>query len=130
MTEQLGKPVDDGEAQTQSAARPAPFLDLNALPENLPPLIRRNATAGIPHLDPHAISAPATANQDAAAIGIFDGIGNEIAENPAEQLRIASCRQTCRHDSEAETLLRRLHRKRIVDDVEQVTNADGGQPRP
>ena len=87
MIEQLGKPVDDGEAEAEPAARPPAFFDLNELPENLPLLIRRNAAAGIPHFDAHAIAAPAATDQNAAAIGILDGVGNEIAQNPAEELR-------------------------------------------
>lgn len=51
-------------------------------------LILRDADAGIPHLDHHAVTAHPTAEEYAPAIGIAELIPQEIAQDARQQRRV------------------------------------------
>ena len=56
-----------------------------------------------------------------------------MAANPqdaTQKLRIGPGRKPRRHDGETQVLLRGFGREGIVDDIEDVADADAGQPRP
>jgi hypothetical protein len=55
---------------------------LGELIEDLRQVLRRNADASVGHMDYHAPSRhQGTAHRYAAALGEFDGVGHEVAEN-------------------------------------------------
>ena len=53
-------------------------------------VFRRDAYAAVPHLEQRPIAAAADADQDPAAFRVADGVGQEIAEHPLQQLRVAA----------------------------------------
>ena len=81
----------------QAEAQPA--RDLGALVEpvefleDLAPLRRRDADAGIVDVDPQPAAPPPAADQHAAVRRIFDGVGDEVLHQPAQQPAVRAHRR-------------------------------------
>src|SRR5512134_938157 len=91
MAEQGREPLDDGETKTKSlAAVPLDVADLIELLKDVRQAIRRDADTGVPNLDPQGLAASPTADQDLAVIGVADGIGHQISNNPLQQRRVGT----------------------------------------
>ena len=101
MLEQFCQPIDYRKTKPKAAPRAPGLTHLYEIPEDLPQLLFGNPAARIPDLDAHTVAAPATADQNATVVREFDGIQDEISQNPSEQLRIASHSDMRRQDREA-----------------------------
>src|SRR6185436_16842059 len=89
MIEQRRESFDDGETESDAArAVPLRIPNLIELLEHARKLLRRNAAAGVPHLHAKLCAAPA-AHQNAAAIRVRNGIGDDVAKNALAEKRIA-----------------------------------------
>ena len=79
----------------------------------------RDAGAGIVNLDPQQGATAAAAHQHAAVLGVFDGVGNEVLQHPAQQLAVGVERHAAGHDAEFQALLARggaeFERQRLQD---------------
>src|SRR5258706_12077163 len=108
MLEQPAQAIDDGKAESEAAAACAVGIaELAEFAEDILPLIVGNADAGVPHLDAQRLAAPPAADQDAAAIGITNGVGDEIEEDAPEQDAVALDPVPARQHPQAEPLLAR-----------------------
>ena len=58
--------------------------------ENGVELIRRNADAGIPHLDPQRVAPMPAPYENLTMIGILDSVRQQIAEHACEQSAITA----------------------------------------
>ena len=91
MAEQGREPLDDGEAETKSlAAVPLDVADLIELLKDVRQAIRRDADTGVPDLDPQGLAASPAADEDLAMVGIADGVGHQILNNPLQQRRVGT----------------------------------------
>ena len=90
MAEQLRQAAHDREPQSDALGPIAlGIAELIELLKHMLLLVTRNAAAGIPHLDAQ-VAAPAPASDhDAAAVGIRDGIRDDVAHDAFQQQRIA-----------------------------------------
>src|SRR3546814_7398114 len=88
------------------------IVELMELLEDPPALLLRDADPGIPDLDAQlAVAAPAP-EQDAPFRRIADRVGQQVAENALEQMRIAVDHLAGRHHAQGEAALARM---RLVD---------------
>ena len=70
--------------------------------ENGLQLVGRNADAGIPDLQAQLAAARVATNQDAAALGIFDRVREQVADHLLEQVAIAAHPHVARNHAPAE----------------------------
>ena len=92
MPQQLPQFAHDGQPQPEPALAFAHgVIDLMKFVKDRVELIGGDADAGIPHLDPHHRAVVAAAQQDAPlGRGVFDRIGDQIAQHHFDQARIAA----------------------------------------
>src|SRR3546814_499093 len=109
MTQDVGQAPDDGQTESGAAASLARrIVELMELLEDPPALLLRDADPGIPDLDAQlAVAAPAP-EQDAPFRRIADRVGQQVAENALEQMRIAVDHLAGRHHAQGEAALARL----------------------
>ena len=82
--------LDDGKPQSQPPGAVAlRVADLVELVEYLSDAFLRDAGAGIPDLEQHAIPAPSGADQDGAARCELDRVGNQIHHHRVDQADVA-----------------------------------------
>src|SRR3546814_12291777 len=90
--------------------------------EDPPALLLRDADPGIPDLDAQlAVAAPAP-EQDAPFRRIADRVGQQVAENALEQMRIAVDHLAGRHHAQGEAALARLRPVDAGHTVQQLLN--------
>ncbi len=81
MVQEGGQAFDDGEPQAHALiAIPFRIAELIELLKDVLLFIRRNAAAGIEHLDAHACPAPA-AHDDASALGVGHCVRDHVAQH-------------------------------------------------
>src|SRR5688572_2481068 len=68
-------------------------------------MLRRDADAGIPDLDPRHATPAAAAEHDLALGRVADGVGQEVLENAAQQARIGADDGRRAYDLELEAML-------------------------
>src|SRR5262249_28400116 len=84
--------------------------DLGALIETVEfdkyvaPLGLRDAETGVVDVNSQMVATLAAADQDAARWRIFDGIGDEILNQPPQQPAVRTHHQSARHEWEAQAL--------------------------
>lgn len=94
MAEEFGKTANDGQTEAEAlAAITLGIADLVELVEDLFGLLRRDADAGVPYLDAPMLPVPPHPDQDAAGLGIADGVVDQVAQYPFEQQCIAACQR-------------------------------------
>lgn len=64
------------------------IADLEVFFEYLVDVFGGDADTGIPYLDQRFLAAPADGDQDAAMVGVFDGVADQVAEQAEQQLGI------------------------------------------
>src|SRR2546421_4174933 len=69
-------------------------------------LLFGNADPGIPDLDAQFVAAPPAAEQDLAPIGVFDRVGEQVADHLLEQARIAAHAEAALDDAPTEAMRR------------------------
>ena len=82
-------------------------------------LVAGDADAGVDHLDFGQLAAPPHADQDAAAARVFDGVGDEVLDQPAQQVAVGVDRQRRRHDRAASSFFSAAMRHEIGADLAQ-----------
>src|SRR5437879_6039286 len=90
MVEKYAKPVDNSQAEPQTAVR-VPFRGgkLKKLAKDILLLVFRNAGTAIPYFDTQHFTAPATSDVDSAPQCIAHGIGYQIEQYAFEQHGVA-----------------------------------------
>ncbi len=108
MIEQCRESLHDRKSEADAAsAVPLRIADLVELLEHARLLAFLDAAAGVPYL--HAQSrADATADQDLAAVRVSNRVGDDVAQDPLEQDRIAVHERACRPHAQPQSLSRRL----------------------
>src|SRR5580658_7854029 len=75
VPEQVCQALDDGETEAKAlAALARRIVELMELLENCLKLLFGNADPGVPDLDAQLVAAPSAAEQDLAAVGVFDRV--------------------------------------------------------
>src|SRR5690242_15314449 len=95
MAERLGHALDDGETESEAAdcRTVGRGAALKLLEDHLA-IFLANAGTGIPYLDAHRVGAAPREQQDAASVGVLDGVSEQILQDAAQHQRIG-------HDAEA-----------------------------
>src|SRR5581483_3103933 len=104
-------------------------FELIKLPKNFRVALGWNAPAGIPHLDTDGI-APATATEhDAAPVGVTNRVGQQVADDPAEQGWVADDVHASLHYRQRNPLLARDWRVFEPDPIEHHGQRNGRHDR-
>ncbi len=111
MLENPGDAVDNRKPQPQPGCRSGALLEPRELPEHGPELGRGNADASIDHLNDHLVATPPDAHQHPALAGVFDGVGNQILDQPAQQVWVGADINAGWHDRETQVFLARYRGK-------------------
>src|SRR5690606_19450631 len=88
--QQIGEPAHDRKPEAETFRASATAVDLVELFEDSIELIRRDADTGIRDLEIQLVAARGAPEPHFAALGIANGVGHEVAEQPAQQLGIRS----------------------------------------
>src|SRR5437868_13810082 len=106
MIQQSAQAVDDGEAQSQSVALPAPDrFDLIEFAEDVALLILRNTDSAVADVDAQAVSGAPAADDDTAGRCVTDRVGDKIEQDAFEQNGIAENTEPARQHAQVESLL-------------------------
>ncbi len=101
VVEHARQPLDDRQPEPEAARDPRALLEAMELLEDLAALERGNADAGVVDADLQRLAAAAAADQHAAARGVFDGVGDEVLQQPPQQRAVGLHRQRAGHEDRA-----------------------------
>ncbi|MNP27693.1 hypothetical protein D3C76_1206170 [compost metagenome] len=94
-------------------------------------LVRRDARAAVPDFQPQVPSLAAHAEQH-VALGVAEGVGEEVLQHPAQQLDVALHPQRAAVQAEVDALFLRqhpeFHAERLVQAVQREGAALGADP--
>src|SRR5450830_1923100 len=116
MPEDPGDFFDNGQPETQPAILMGPLhVAAFELLENFLQFVLGNPDTGIPDLDGQTMAMPTATQYHPASGGVSDGVAQQVAQNPREQLDIAAYQRRARHERQAQALagsrLRELDRQ-------------------
>src|SRR5207244_11532910 len=97
--------------EPEAAGNPRALLEAMELLEDLGALDDRNADAGIVDADLQGLAVAPAADQHTAVRGVFDGIGDEVLQQPTQQRAIGFDRQRTGHEGQYQPLGPRTRRK-------------------
>ena len=104
MAEQIPQTLHDGQAEAET---PAPLtrgvVELMVLLEDRLKLPVGDANAGIPDLDAQDAAAPSATKQHLAGTGVFQCVGQQVADHLLQQPRIAQYRPRRENGGSAST---------------------------
>ncbi|KAF1854005.1 hypothetical protein Lal_00005218 [Lupinus albus] len=103
MAEQPRQPLDDG--QTQAEAAFAALAQLGEFLEDVLQPVGGDASAGVPHLHPHAGRRPAAAQQHLAPDGVAQRVLHEVAQDALQMGRVGADPGAGRHGAQHQPLL-------------------------
>lgn len=130
VVEDAGEALDDRKAETKAARNPRTLFQPVKFLEDLGALDHGDADAGIVDADLQRLTAAPAADHDAPARRIFDGVGDQVLQQPSQQQPIGLHRQRRRHEGQFQSLRARercefdLERTHEVADLEA---GDGGR---
>src|SRR5438874_451648 len=85
VVEHTRQPFDDRQAETEAAGDPGALFQAVKFLEDLAALGHGNTDAGVVDADLQRLSVAAATDQHAPARGIFDGVRDEVLQQPAQQ---------------------------------------------
>ena len=95
VAQQAAQALDDGQPEAEAAAALARgVVELVVFLEDGLQLGFGNADPGVSDLDAQHSLAAAAAEQHLAALGVFQGVGQQVADHLLQQARIAGDRKT------------------------------------
>jgi len=92
-----GDTFDDRQAQAEAARNPRALIEPVKLDEDVAALGLWNADAGIVNVDAQIRASGAAADQHLAIRRVFDGVGDEVLHQPAQQPAVRSHHQRTRN---------------------------------
>src|SRR6056297_145165 len=90
MIQNPANAFDNRQTEPEAASTRRARIEAPELLKNFPVLVFGNAKPGIGHLDGDGSAAAPDPDQNAARRRIFDGVGDEILQNPSKQFAIAA----------------------------------------
>ena len=124
VVEDTGQPLDDRQSEPEAAGNPRALLEAMELLEDLGALDDRNADAGIVDADLQGLAVAPAADQHTAVRGVFDGIGDEVLQQPTQQRAIGFDRQRTGHEGQFQPLGPRARRKLDLERTHQVADLE------
>src|SRR5262245_1655637 len=125
MAQENTKALDNGQSQAKATSirirAPIEFA------EDIFSLLFGNSGTAIPDFDAQRRVSGATADDDAAAGGVADRVGDEVQQNPLQQDEVAAYRCPAWHDPKGQALLMRRPRKRRLYSVQDLTGRKLGE---
>ena len=89
----------------------------------------RNAEAGVVDVDAQLAAAAPAADQHAALRRVFDRVGDEVLQQPAQQPAVGAHRERAGHEHELEALLARQRRELDLELAQQLVDAEADDLR-
>ena len=129
MVEHARQPLDDRETQAKAARDPRALFEAVEFLEDLAALERGDADTGVVDPDLQPLAAAAAADQHAAARGVFDGVGNKILQQPAQQRAVGLHRQRAGHEDELQPLGARDRRELDLQRAHQIGHLEARDRR-
>ena len=125
VSQQISQPPHDGKPKAQAAAAFARgVVELMIFLEDRLKFVFGNADAGIPDFDAQHFLVPAATQQHLALLGVFQGVGQQVADHLFEQARVAVYRQAARHDAQGQSLRLGVIGEFIAQPVEQIVDRE------
>ena len=121
--------LDDRKTQAQPARDPGALIEAVEFDEDVALLGFRNADAGVVDVDAQVLAAPPAADQHAPRRRVFDGVGDQVLHQPAQQPAVRAHHQRTRHEGEVEPLGAGQRREFQFDLAHQVVDAEAGEFR-
>ena len=127
MTQKVAQALDDRKPQSQApAALAGGIVDLMVFLEDRLEFGRRDAQPRVPDLDPQFSRTAAAADQHAAALSVFEGVREQIADHLLEQTRIAPDGKSARHHVQRQTRRLRMIGQFAPEAVEYIAHGELG----
>ena len=126
VIEHAREPLDDRQSEPQAASDPGALFEPVKLLEDFTALEKRNADAGIVDADLQCGAVTAAAHQHAAVRRVFDGVGDQILQQPPQHQPIGFHRQRRRHEGQFQPLGARHRRELDFQRTHQVADAETG----
>ena len=120
MVEHARQPFDDRQAETEAAGDPGALFQAVKFLEDLAALGHGNTDAGVVDADLQRLSVAAATDQHAPARGIFDGVRDEVLQQPAQQRAVGLHRQRAGHEGQLQPLGARDRRELDLERTHQV----------
>ena len=125
VAEQIRQAMHDGKTEAEAAAAlTRGVVELVILLEDRLQLPGRDAIAGIADLDGEAASAPPAAEQDLAALGVFQGVRKQVADHLLQQSRIAAYRKAAGDHAQSKTFCLRVVGELVLHAREQIVDRE------
>ena len=121
MAKQPGRALHDGQSQPQALAAVAfGVAQLMEFPEDAFLLMQGYARAAVPDLHAQRVAVAAAADQHAAALGVMDGVVDQVAQDAVQQRRVRRDRGRERAHAQAQRFCLRLRRELVMQAIEHV----------
>src|SRR5215831_13815356 len=124
VVEHAGDAFYDREAEPDAAGNVGCLVETMELGEYGAALVRWNADAGIVDIDPQRPAATPAPDQDAARHSVFDRVGDEILQEPAQKAPIRPYAERTGHESEVKTLAAGERREIGLDAEKQLVDPE------
>jgi hypothetical protein len=82
-----------------------------------------NSKPGVEHVDAHGLAPPSAADQDPALGGVFDGVGDQVLQQPPQQPPIGTNRERARHEPQLQASVARQWHELDLELAQQVLDA-------
>ncbi len=129
MVENAREALDDRQAESKAARDPRALLQPVKFLEDFAALENGNADAGVVDADLQALAVAPAADQHAPARGIFDGVGDQVLQQPPQQQPVGFHRQRTGHEGQLQPLGPRDRREFDFQRTHQVADLETGDRR-
>ncbi len=126
----VAQALHDRQPEAEAAAAFARrIVELMVFLEDRLKFVVGDADAGVPDLDAQHVAVPAAAQQHLALLGVFQRVGQQVADHLLEQARIAADRQAAGHHAQGKPLRLRVIGELVAQPVEQVVDPESRRSR-
>src|SRR5262245_16908991 len=105
MVEHAPDALHDRQPKAETARHLGTLVEAVEFAEDQPPLRSWNAEAGVVHLDAQPAARAPAADQDATAWRVFNGVGDQVLQQPPQQTAVGTDRERAWHEPQLEAFL-------------------------
>jgi hypothetical protein len=124
MVEHARQALDDREPKAQAARDPRALFQAVKFLEDLAALEHGNPDAGVVDADLQRRAAPPATDQHAPLRGVFDGVGDEVLQQPAQHQTVGFRSQRAGHEDQLQALGARARRELDLQRAHQVRHLE------
>ena len=116
--------LDDRQAEAQAARHLGALVEPLELAEDHALLGLRNAEPGVVDVDAQLAARAPAADQHAALRRVFDGVGDQVLQQPPQQAAVGAHAQRAGHEFQRQALLARQRRELDLELAQQLVDAE------